>query len=356
MNKIIVIGAGKTGRGFITRLLQEAKKEIVLVDKDAELVKSLNEQKEFEVRFFGGVREAYKVNNFVAYTWEAEGLKDIFADGELIFVSVGGQNLKDVGEQLAKVLAEEKHYYIITAENASRPSETLKNAIGKENISVSESTVFCTTIEDEGIHINSENYPYLQCNAELLDGYVPDANTIKVISNFSDFLTRKLYTYNAASCVIAYLGWKKGYSNYADAANDEEILKSLDQNYEVTNRVLCKEFGYDPEDQREFAQLSKNKFCDRTIVDTVARNARDPQRKLAAEERIMGPIKLMYKYGEDASVLERTAAAAIEYDNDGEDAWKKIKAEKTVEEILTDICGLEEDSNIYHNILGLLER
>lgn len=356
MNKIIVIGAGKTGRGFIARLLQEAGKEIILVDKNEDLVNQLNEKKEFEVRFFGGVREAYKVNNFEAYTWQTEGLKDIFADAELVFVSVGGQNLKDVGAELSKVLTEEKHYYIVTAENASKPSVTLKDAIGKENISVSESTVFCTTIEDEGIHINSENYPYLQCNAELLDGYIPEAKTIKVISNFSDFLTRKLYTYNAASCVIAYLGWKKGYTNYADAANDEEILELLDKNYEVTNRVLCKEFGYEPEDQKEFAALSKNKFCDRTIVDTVARNARDPQRKLAAEERIMGPIKLMYKYGEDASVLERTAAAAIEYDNDGEDAWKKIKQEKTVEEILTDICGLEASSEVYKNILNLIEK
>lgn len=355
MNKIIVIGAGKTGRGFIARLLQEAGKEIILVDKNEELVRRLNEQKEFEVRFFGGVREAYKVSNFKAYTWEAEELKDIFAkESELIFVSVGGQNLKNVGAELSSFLAEDKHYYIVTAENASKPSVTLREAIGKENISVSESTVFCTTIEDEGIHINSENYPYLQCNAELLDGYVPDAKTIKVISNFSDFLTRKLYTYNAASCVIAYLGWKKSYSNYADAANDEEILELLDQNYEVTNRVLCKEFGYEPEDQKEFAQLSKNKFCDRTIVDTVARNARDPQRKLAAEERIMGPIKLMYKYGEDASVLEMTAAAAIAYDNDGEDAWKKIKQEKTVEEILTDICGLEKDDTSFRNILKLV--
>ena len=351
MSKIIVIGAGKTGRGFIGRLLREAEKEIVFVDKDEELVHKLNEQKEFEVRFFGGVREAYKVNKFTAYTWEAEELKDIFAEEDLIFVSVGGQNLKDVGAELAKVLADNKHYYIITAENASKPSVTLKDAIRKANISVSESTVFCTTIEDEGIHINSENYPYLQCNAKLLDGYVPDIKTVKVISNFSDFLTRKLYTYNAASCVIAYLGWKKGYSTYADAANDEEILKLLDQNYEVTNRVLCKEFGYDPEDQKEFALLSKQKFCDRTIVDTVARNARDPQRKLAAEERIMGPIKLMYKYGEDASVLEKTAAAAIMYDNDGEDAWKKIKAEKTEEEILTDICGLEKGTSAYENIL-----
>ena len=177
-----------------------------------------------------------------------------------------------------------------------------------------------------------------------------------MISDFSNFLTRKLYTYNAASCVIAYLGWKKGYGNYADAANDEEILELLDKNYEVTNRVLCKEFGYEEEDQREFAQLSKNKFCDRTIVDTVARNARDPQRKLAAEERIIGPIKLMYKYGEDASVLEKTAAVAIEYDNEGEEAWKKIKAEKSVEEILSDVCGLEKGSEIYENILKYIEK
>lgn len=351
MNKIIVIGAGKTGRGFIGRLLQEADREVVFIDKNKELIKQLKEEKEFEVRFFGGVREAYKVNKFTAYSWEEEAVKDIFGETELVFVSVGGQNLKEVGAYLSEVLKEEKHYYIITAENASKPSQTLKEAIGKENISVSEATVFCTTIEDEGIHINSENYPYIQCNAELLDGYAPDINTVKIISNFSDFLTRKLYTYNAASCVIAYLGWKKGYTNYGEAANDKEILELLDKNYEITNKVLCKEFGYDPEDQKEFALLSKQKFCDKTIVDTVARNARDPQRKLAAEERIMGPIKLMYKYGEDASVLEKTAAAAILYDNDGEDAWKKIKSENTIEEILSNICGLEKESEAYKNIL-----
>ena len=355
MNKIVIVGAGKTGRGFLARLLQEAEKEVIFIDKDKELVDSLNEAKEFQVRFFGGVRETYVVNNYSAYTWEEEELKDILAENaELIFVSVGGQNLKDVGNKLAEVLSKDKKYYIVTAENASKPSQTLKDAIGREDLVVSESTVFCTTIEEEGIHINSENYPYLQCNAELLEGYVPDAATIKVIDNFSNFLTRKLYTYNAASCVIAYLGWKKGYTNYADAANDEEILELLDKNYEITNRVLCKEFGYEKEDQKEFALLSKAKFCDRTIVDTVARNARDPQRKLAAGERIMGPISLMYKYGEDASVLEQTAAAAIEYDHDGEDAWRAIKAEKTVEQILTDICGLEKSDKSYENILKFM--
>ena len=88
----------------------------------------------------------------------------------------------------------------------------------------------------------------------------------------------------------------------------------------------------------------------------MARNARDPQRKLAVAERIMGPIDLMYKYGEDASVLEKTAAAAIEYDNDGEDAWRNIKSTKSVEEILTDICGLKKSDKSYENILNYIEK
>ena len=87
----------------------------------------------------------------------------------------------------------------------------------------------------------------------------------------------------------------------------------------------------------------------------MARNARDPQRKLGANERIIGPIKLLHKYGEDASVLEQTAAAAILYDNDGEDAWRAIKAEKSYAQILTDICGLEEDSLIFKNIMNYIE-
>ena len=340
MSKIVVVGAGKTGRGFIGRLLQEANAEVIFIDKNEELVNQLNESKEFKVNFFGGVRESYVVNNFKITTWENADLED----AELIIVSVGGQNLVDVGNSLAKLLDDNKHYYIITAENASKPSVTLRGAIGKDNISVSEATVFCTTIEDGGLDINSENYPYMQCNADLLEGYVPSAKTIRPLGNFSDFLTRKLFTYNAASCVIAYLGWVKGYEVYSEAANDEEILAKLDANYVTTNEVLCKEFGYEEADQKEFALLSRNKFTDKTIVDTVARNARDPQRKLGANERIIGPIKLHYKYGLDASILEETAAAVL-YDG-----------ENSPEELLKNVCELEADDVIYKNIMSYVEK
>ena len=93
MIKIAVVGAGKTGRGFIGRLLAEEGCEFLLIDKNKALVDALNEKGEFKVSFFGNQREPMMVRGFKAVTWEEAD----FSDVELIFVSVGGTNLPDVG-------------------------------------------------------------------------------------------------------------------------------------------------------------------------------------------------------------------------------------------------------------------
>ena len=186
---------------------------------------------------------------------------------------------------------------------------------------------------------------------DLLEGKEFPITTLKAIHKFEDFLTRKLYTYNAASCIIAYLGWKKGYTIYSEAANDTEILRMLDENYKLTNEVLCKAYGYDEKEQQEFALLSRAKFLDPTIVDTVERNARDPKRKVAEGERLLGPIKLLHEYGKDASVLEKTVAAALQYDHPKETQWKLLLEEKGPEWILEEICGLKKEDKISKNIM-----
>ena len=353
MSKIAVVGAGKTGRGFIGRLLAEDGCEFLLIDKNEELVQKLNEKKSFKVSFFGNVREPQVVTNYKAVTWADADLSDT----ELIFVSVGGTNLTDVGEQLKKWCLDGKKRYIITGENATKPAKTLLDALGAENVAGevnvagAEATVFCTTIEDGELDISSENYPYLQCDAKPLNGYIPPVAGVKPVDNFGNFLTRKLFTYNAASCVIAYLGYVKGFTDYGDAANDPEILELLDRNYAATNEVLCKEFGYTKEDQEEFALLSKKKFCDRTIIDTVARNAREPQRKMKAGERIMGPLLLLDQYGADTSVLIKTVAAMLLYRNEGEDKWQEIVDTHTPAQILAEIGGLPKGSKLSEAIL-----
>lgn len=348
--KIAMIGAGKTGRGFIARLLAEDDHEIYFIDKNEALVNSLNEKKAFNVSFFGGVRDTYTVSGFSASTWANADLSDV----EIIFVSVGGMNLQDVGSELKRLIDDGKTRHIIVGENASKPAKKLSDAIGLSNITVSESTVFCTTIEDKNggeLDIASENYPYLQCDAAPLGDYKLNVATVRPINGFENFLTRKLYTYNAASCVIAYLGYAKGYSDYGEAANDPEILELLDRNYLATNKVLCKTMGYEENDQAEFAALSKAKFTDRTISDTVSRNAREPQRKLAFAERIIGPLCLIDEHGEDTVPLLLTAAAALLYEHESDGAWQEIKDSKSPEEIITEICGLPKGSKLSREIL-----
>ena len=351
MSKIVIVGAGKTGRGFLARLLKD--QEIAFIDKNAQLVSALNTEKKINIKFFGDKKPEMAVGFSSAYTWETV-TPAVFDGAELILVSVGGTNLADVGKELKKYVTKDTR--IIVCENASSPAKKLGDAIGTDGLRIAESTVFCTTIEKEngGIDINSEWYPYLQFDGDVFGADAPAFDGIKAVSNFGGFLDRKLYTYNSASCIIAYLGALKGYTVYSDAANDPEILDLLDKNYEVINECICKEYGYEENDQKEFALLSRDKFTDRTLVDTVARNAREPQRKITRTERIVAPMLLQEKYGKDSSILEKTLAAALLYTPDEEKEWNAMLNDKGYEGILSDMCGLDKESDVYKRVLNMV--
>ena len=86
---VTVIGAGKTGRGFIGRLLAESGVGINFIEKDAALVEALNAENQYRIGFFGGKRENFTVSNYNARTWEqVASIED-----ELILVSVCGPNI-----------------------------------------------------------------------------------------------------------------------------------------------------------------------------------------------------------------------------------------------------------------------
>lgn len=345
MSKITIIGAGKTGRGFLARLLCD--NQIDFIDKNACLVKSLNENKSFRVDFFGEKKPSKVIEFNSAKTWEEVGE----IDAELILVSVGGTNLESVGKELSTRVKSGQR--IIVCENASSPAKRLYNAIGIDGVMVAESTVFCTTTQGDGVNINSEWYPYLQFDAMPFGDKLPTFDGLKGIDGFGNFLNRKLYTYNSASCIIAYLGYQKGYTVYGDAGNDSEILSLLDKNYAIINECLCAEYGYDEKDQAEFALLSRDKFTDRTLIDTVSRNAREPQRKITRYERVVAPMLLEEKYNKDTTVLEMTLASMLLYTPEEEVEWNKMIKEWGYEKILTDLAGLDSNSDIFKRVIKM---
>jgi mannitol-1-phosphate 5-dehydrogenase len=367
--EIAVIGAGMTGRGFVGRLLTEAGAPFLLIDRDEDLVRTLNESGRYSVRFFGDARSAIDVGDCLAIHTESLEIQRMLESIKLVFVSVGGSNLAEAGAFLARVLkprldAGGPPCSAILCENAIRPALRIREAFlsalegerkeaAESLVGFSEAAIFCTTVEAEAgsRNILSEDYSKLPCDARPLKPNVPPLPFLAPVEQFDNFLLRKLYTYNSASAAISYMGWLKGYSVYSDAANDGDILMLLDSIYKAVGEALCKAFGYDRSDQAEFASMSLKKFRDRAIADTIERNAREPQRKLAAGERIVGPARLVLEQGGDPEPFETVAAAALLYDEPGRSEWNGMKAELGPEGILKRVCVLRKDSALFTGIM-----
>jgi mannitol-1-phosphate 5-dehydrogenase len=163
------------------------------------------------------------------------------------------------------------------------------------------------------------------------------------VENFPLLMLRKIYTYNAASAIIAYLGAEKGIEEYAQAANDPEIESEIDAFYCEINKAISMEYGIPLREQIEFAALSKAKFQSYEITDSVSRNAANPERKLGPKERLIAPARLIANHGEDPSPLFRAAAAALRY--------MKVSSKNEAAEVLKKISLLTEDDPFMAAIL-----
>jgi len=335
--KIAVIGAGRTGRGFIARLLHN-QAHIIFFDKNKELIENLITRGGFYVNYYDS-RAPDKITGYEAYSTDDPACGPVLAECDCVFVSVGGENTADAGEWLGKFIR--PGISVIACENAVCPAELLGGRFSGRACS---GAVFCTTTETtEVLDIISENYPVLYTDENIPD-FIACLDGIEPVGDFAALMRRKIYTYNAASAIIAYIGAQKGYEIYSDAANDPEIDALLDGFYEEINKAICAEYCIDYKTQREFALLSKIKFQNPKITDSVSRNAASPLRKLSPSERIIGPARLIIKHGGDVNALVKTAAAAIYY------AGIRDKTDINITKILTGVCGLNENEKLFESI------
>ena len=349
-----MIGAGKTGRGFLGRLLFEQGILPTYIDASKALVNELETHKRYTVEFFGQERQALSIPVQQVFHTEDPRAKLAITDSDVILVSVGAGNLEAVG-RLIKSASPSKNLLVITAENAIDPAKKLEQILGEQTtLTVTEAAIFCSTIEKPGssLDILSEAYDRLPYDVVKASSYNNLPKFFIAEGNFPLLLTRKIFTYNAASAAIAYLGAHKGYTWYADAANDPAIVRVLDRLYREVNAVLCTAYGIDPGEQEAFALASKAKFQNRNIRDSIERNARDAARKLAADERLLGPLLLAKKHGLSAASLALVIAAAILYGLEKKEETV-VEAYRQGLEVL--LPALKGDEGTLKTIAGFIE-
>jgi mannitol-1-phosphate 5-dehydrogenase len=365
----IIFGAGKISRGFLAHLLYLAGEDFVFIEKDHRLVELINERKKYRLYVFGQPQKNITIEGARAISCDdTEWATEAIAGANLVLISIGGKNLPQITPLLAAGVQRRmekntgEHMNIITCENWLGPADLVREEIlhqinakfvdaFDETVGISQAVVLRTAIEadeeilaDDPLALNVSNHWGLPLDGSRIKGTLPKIEGINPIEPFNHLLDRKLFTYNAASATVSYLGYLKGYEILSEAIRDEYIEKTLMGVYDETGRALCKKYDLPVELQEELKTGSYEKYRDRRIVDMLERNARDPIRKLGPDDRMVGPAKLALEYGIEPANLATVIAAAIFYDHPADPIARQLKNKlnaEGIDAVLKDICGIE---------------
>lgn len=368
----VILGAGKIARGFIGHLLYLNGIPFTFVEKSDGLVDLINERGQYTVNILGNSEKNCVVKGVKAIPFtDTERVVEAIADADAVFTAVGGKNLEALIPLLMKGIERKSErggcLNIVTCENWKLPATILKNGIeqtiSKEaapyfysQIGITEAVIMRSAIESDvellkrdPLIVNVQDFWELPVDASRIVGSLPDIKELKLIQEFTGFLERKFYTYNAANGTTSYLGALLGYEKIADAAHDERILKILDGVYMETAQALSKKHNFPLNEQLAFTLTSKRKLQDYKIVDFIERNARDPLRKLGKDDRLVGSARLVLEYGIRPDHLCIAIAAAMYYVSEGDEFARELvrmRTEEGIDAILEKVCCLEPDGEL----------
>ena len=368
----VIFGAGKIARGFIAHLLSLSDIDFIFVEKADALADLINERGQYTINILGAPEKNYVVKNAKALKFSQEKeITEAIAEADVVFDAVGGKNLQEIVPFYIKGIEKkaEKGGYLnfVTCENWKEPAKILKEGVEAgiapeareyldNYVGFTESVIMRSGIEapkelleKDPLIVNVQNYWHLPVDAARVKGSLPDIKYMEPLTGFAGFLERKFYTYNAANGTTSFVGALLGYKVLAEAAHDERILKILNGVYQETGKALSMKHGISLEEQMAFARTSLNKLQDYTIVDSIERNARDPQRKLGKDDRLVGSARMVLSCGIRPENLCTAIACAVYYRNPEDSsavALEKVVKEEGIDAVLEKICGIEPEGEL----------
>lgn len=368
----VILGAGKIARGFIGHLLYLSNIPFTFVERSEALVNLINERGKYTVNVLGHSEKNCEVTGVSAWNFaEKEQAAEAIADADTVFTAVGGKNLQSLVPILLKGIQKKStkggDLNIITCENWKLPASILRRGIEEavpedtkkyftEHVGITEAVIMRSAIESDEellkkdpLIVNVQDFWSLPVDASRIVGSLPQIYGLQLVSEFTGFLERKFYTYNAANGTTSYLGALLGYKKIADAAHDERIIKILDGVYQETAQALSEKHHFPLKEQLDFTLTSKKKLQDYTIVDFIERNARDPLRKLGKDDRLVGSARLVEEYGIEPHHLCIAIGAAIYYENECDESareLRRIREEEGIDAVLEKVCGLDPQGHL----------
>lgn len=367
-DKIVVFGAGATGRGHVGLLAWQAGFELVFVDRKPELVEALRRTGQYLVKLYGQRCQEITVSGYrVDHYLDRARIANEIRDATLVLTAVFDQNLPDAAQTIAlgvsacRRAGRTQPLNCIACENMMDSSSTLGRHV--RALLSAEDLAWCDQYagfpdcmisrvvprpEPDPLVIVAEDYNEWTARAEAFRGPKPAALTaLELVDNQTARLERKLFLHNGGHAVCGYVGFHRGHRYIHQAVVDPVVAQHVLGAMDEIGAVVQRRWGF----SAESIDAYKQDFCRRGAIaemrDEILRVVRDPIRKLSPRERLVAPAKLAVEFGLPRTWIVRGIAAALRYqhpqDPQSLDLADRL-ARRGLPAVLEEVCEIGPDS------------
>lgn len=350
MKKFIMYGAGNIGRGFIGQLFSDNGYSVGFIDINKEVIGRLNADKQYPVDVVTneGTTEQIVKNAYGIDGTNVELVAEEIASADAMATAIGVNVLKFIAKPIAEGLKlrferNAKPLNIIICENLIGADEFLKGLIkaqipeysdridkeiGFVEASIGRMVPVVTEEKKQGnpLRVYVEPYNILPVDKNAFKGDIPEIPNLYPYAPFNLFIQRKLFMHNMSHAVCAYLGYLRNYTYIYESVADYDIKYVAYRALVQSAFAVAKENGVDVRELLPHAENLLYRFTNKALGDTVARVGKDTIRKIGANDRLVGALKLCEKHGLDAQFVCIGIAACMMFDPDGDDNSKEVCA------------------------------
>lgn len=376
MKIAVHFGAGKIGEGLIGDLLHQSGYEIIFADVVQAAVDQINKDKKVTL-FLIDHEYAERVMDQVSALStisQADEVIEAIGKAEIVTTSVMATNLPKIAPLLAKALkarlngTNKEKVTVMACENAIMGTDILKRAMLDTRIITEEELdavgVYPNTAVDRmvfggthggvsGVEIG-DAFEWAIERKKLVHPESEPIAGAEYVDDLGMYLQRKIYMVNCGHAISSYLGFIKGYTIVQDALRDPDIQQDVRSAVMESAAALERKYGFDHEALKSYMEnMLIQRFTTPGVSDPIARVAREPIRKLAPDDRIMGPAYECEEYGLENRYLLKGAAAALRYVNPEDTQAKEIQefiASNGIESTITKYTGAKAGSHIFNTI------
>ena len=335
--KALHFGGGNIGRGFIGKILAEAGYEVVFADINMTVIDRLNQDHGYTVHVVGeGVDQKETVKNVRGInSGDEAAVTAEISDATLVTTAVGPPVLEILAPLLARSLAARyraggAQLNIIACENMVRGSSFLKEkvlaAAGDDAALIDANTGFVDCAVDRIVPpVRGGDADPLAVTVEVFSEWIVDSTQFKgavpaiagmiATDKLMAFIERKLFTLNTGHTALAYFGQLAGKKTVGEAMQDDAVRQAAEAVMKESGAVLIRRYAFDPAAHRAYIDKILKRFANPYLHDDIDRVARQPLRKLGAQERFIKPLNGMLEYDLPHDATVRAIAATLHYHN-----------------------------------------